>query len=95
MRYYTKVTFKSLSTYDPPLDNEKCGTLIGNLYYAINNSNTGIKNVKMSVVKHNHHKTVIKFSGNDAEDFVALKEYFYRNYANNFCWKGGKKLYGS
>lgn len=93
MRYYTKVVIKSLSEYSTPRDDEKCGALIGKLYNAINNPFTGIKNIKMFVVKHNHHKAVIKFSCDDVEDFIALKEYFYRNYANSFSWKGWKKLW--
>ena len=93
MRYYTKVVIKSLSEYSTPRDDEKCGTLIGKLYNVINNPHTGIKNIKMSVVKHNHHKAVIKFSCDEVEDFIALKEYFYRNYANSFSWKGWRKLW--
>ena len=93
MKYYTKVVIKSLSEYSTPRDDEKCGTLIEKLYNAINNPYTGIKNIKMSVVKHNHHKAVIKFSCDDVEDFIALKEYFYRNYANSFSWRGWKKLW--
>lgn len=93
MKYYTKVVIKSLSEYSTPRDYEKCGTLIGNLYNAINDLYTGIKNIKMFVVKHNHHKAVIKFSCNEVEDFIALKEYFYRKYADSFSWKGSKKIW--
>lgn len=93
MRYYTKVVIKSLSEYSVPCRDERCGTLIESLYKAINNSYAGIKNIKMCVVKHNHHKAVIKFSCNEVEDFIALKEYFYCHYADKFSWKGWKKLW--
>lgn len=93
MKYYTKVVIKSLSEYSVPCSNERCGTLIEKLYGAIDNPHTGIKNIKMAVVKHNHHKAVIKFSCDDPEDFVALKQYFYRYYADSFTWKGWEKLW--
>ena len=93
MKYYTKVVIKSLSEYSVPSSDERCGTLIEKLYGAINNPLTGIKNIRMVVVKHNHHKAVIKFSCDDPEDFILLKQYFYRYYANSFTWKGWKKLW--
>ena len=93
MKYYTKVVIKSLSEYSVPCSDERCGTLIEKLYSAIDNPRTDIKNIRMAVVKHNHHKAVIKFSCDDPEDFILLKQYFYRYYANSFTWKGWKKLW--
>ena len=95
MRYYTKVVIKSLSEYSTPLYNEKCGTLIRELYKAIECPANGFGNLTMSVVKHNHHKAVIKFACDNAEEFVAMKKYFYRYYADRFAWKGWKRLYGT
>ena len=95
MRYYTKVTIKSLSEYSTPLENEKCGTLIKALYEAIACSANNFGSLTMSVVKHNHHKAVIKFACDNVEEFVAIKHYFYRRYADKFTWKGWRRLYGS
>lgn len=95
MKYYTKVTIKSLTEfkYTTPYDSDKCGTLIQNLYAVIARPDSGFGSLKMSVVKHNHRKAVIKFSCDNPEDFIALREYFYRYYANNFTWKGWKRLW--
>ena len=93
MKYYTKVVIKSLSTFFEPRTDERCGTLIQALQQIINNSNSGIKNIKMAVVKHDHHKAVIKFSCDNPEDYIALKEYFYRFYACSFSWRDKNKLW--
>ena len=95
MRYYTKVVIKSLSEYSTPLYAEKCGTLIRELYAAIACPSNNFDSLTMSVVKHDHRKAVIKFACDNAEEFVAIKNYFYRYYADKFTWKGWKNLYGS
>lgn len=93
MRYCTKVVIKSLSEYSTPLYSEKCGTLIKNLYAALECPENNFGSLTMSVVKHNHHKAVIKFACDKAEEFVAVKQYFYRYYADTFTWKGWKRLW--
>lgn len=91
MRYYTKVVIKSLYEYGTPHESEACGTLIKKLYAEIASNNFG--SLTMSVVKHNHRKAVIKFACDSAEEFVAMKQYFYRYYADKFSWKGWKRLW--
>lgn len=95
MRYYTKVTIKSLTQYKytEPHDCEKCGTLIKRLYEAIACPSNNFGSLTMSVVKHDHRKAVIKFACDNAEEFVAIKQYFYRYYADKFTWKGWKRLW--
>ena len=93
MKYYTKVVIKSLSHLCEPFDSQKCGTHIQNFYAALENQPNKFNSLKMSVVRHNHHKAVIKFSCDNPEDFVAIKEYFYRYYADKFTWKGLRKLW--
>ena len=95
MRYYTKVIIKSLTQYKytEPHDCEKCGTLIKRLYEAIACPSNNFDSPTMSVVKHDHHKAVIKFACDNAEEFVAIKQYFYRYYADKFTWKGWKRLW--
>jgi hypothetical protein len=82
---------KSLYEYGTPPNSETCGTLINKLYTAIASNNFG--SLTMSVVKHNHRKAVIKFACDNAEEFVAMKQYFYHYYADKFAWKGWKKLW--
>ena len=93
MKYYTKVTIKSLAEYITPHDSDKCGTLIQNFYNAINGTYAKFSNIKMDVVRHNHHKAVLFFYCDDMADFAAFKEDFYRHYANRFVWRGGNKLW--
>ena len=83
----TRIVLKSLSRFGEPRDNEKCGHLIQNLYAAIDTYKSDLKNIKIRVVRHNHHKAVVVVYYPNVEDFVNFKTFFYRYYADRFTWR--------
>lgn len=85
--YHGKVVIKSLSTFSYPINTERCGYLIQNFYEAINRKPAEFGSLKMVVVKHDHHKAVLRFSCEYVSDFIAFKDYFYRYYADRFIWR--------
>ena len=88
--YHGKVIIRSLTTSFPPNDMESCGYIIQNFYNAISQKPAEFGSLKMVVVKHNHYKAVLRFSCEDVNDFIAFREYFYRDYADRFTWKGNR-----
>ena len=85
--YNKKVIIKSLSEFITPCDSEKCGTLIKNLYAALECPANDWNGLNFSVVKHNHHKAVIIIYYESVSDYVKFKEYFCRFYADKFTWR--------
>ena len=85
----TKVIIKSLTQYkhSDPLDGEKCGTLIKNLYAALNCSANDFGGLNFSVIKHDHRNAVIMVHYEFVSDYIEFKEYFYRHYADKFNWR--------
>lgn len=83
-----KVTVKSLSV--TPWDNEKCGTLIQNLYAIINKSEYCCGDIQLTVLKHNNHKATMLVSFSTMTDYLRFKETFYRLYASSFIWREKK-----
>ena len=84
----TRIVLKSLSRLREPINTEKCGHLIQNLYDAVNTTNYSFKNVDIRVIRHNHHRAVIVVYYLHVEDFINFKTYFYRYYADRFTWRG-------
>ena len=82
-----KVTIKSLSESSTPIESEKCGTLIKNLYAAIACPANNFGGLDFSVIKHNHHKATIIVHYDSIPNYLAFKEYFYRYYADKFTWR--------
>ena len=87
MNNSTKVIIKSLSELAEPSREKKCGYLIQCLFEAIARPANGLGNISFNVIKHNHHKAEIQVYYPNVSDFVALKEYFLRYYAENFNWR--------
>ena len=92
MKNSTKVIIESLSELAEPSREKKCGYIIQRLYEAIARPNSGLGNISFNVIKHNNHKAEIQVYYPNISDFVALKEYLLRNYAENFNWRETKWL---
>ena len=85
----TKVIIKSLTQYKhtDPYDSEKCGTLIKNLYAALNCPANDWNGLTFSVIKHDHRNAAIMVHYESVADYVEFREYFYRYYADKFNWR--------
>lgn len=79
-----KVVIKTLSGYIEPRSDDKCGTAIAKVVNLISNKSY---NIRVDILRHTHHRLIMKLYFEDWKEYEKLKLDFLYNYGSSFAWR--------